>query len=420
MHWRSIFVEAIRSISYYRRRSIVTIISLGWGVASFLILMAYGSGFEAALTQAFRAVGPDLIVVWNGQTSEQAGGMRAGRRVRLQIDDVEVLREKVPSIGAISPEAFVRDRKVVFGTVEKDYLMRGIAPEYQVIRSMRIARGRWLNSADSIDRHRVAVIGSSVAKELFGNGQPLGQQITVGGIRFEIVGVLEPKVQISNYNRPDNYCLFVPYETAAVFRDTRYPDMLVWMPRSPQVRDEAIRQVRAALASIHRFSPTDEKAVEILSFSEFMSIIDGMAFALQGLLAFVGALTLGIGGVGLTNIMLASVLERTREIGIMRAVGSPRRTVLLQFLSEALVIVAIGGVLGLGLSLAAAETIASIPFLGGMFEDLGDEYGRLQLRISPIALLVSAGVLFAVGLVAGLIPAVRAANLDPVRALQYE
>ncbi len=420
MHWRTIFAESLRSLTYYRRRSIVTVLSLAWGVASFLILMSYGSGFEAALTSAFRAAGPDLIVTWNGQTSSQAGGMRAGRRIRMRLEDATSLKDSVPAIAALSPELFVGGRKILYGTTEKDYLTRAVWPEYQVVRNMKLAEGRWLNTLDGNQRNRVAVVGAAAAKELFKHAPALGQEITIGGIRFEIVGVLEPKLQISNYNRPDNHCLFIPYETAGLFKDIQYPDMLVWMPRTPKSRDEAIRQVRAMLANIHRFSPTDEKAVEILAFSQFIGLITSMSLALQGLLAFVGALTLGIGGVGLTNIMLASVLERTREIGVMRAVGGRRRTVLLQFLSEALLIVAFGGAVGLVLSLGAIQVISSLPFLGGMNEDFGDELGRLQLHLSPLALMVSTGVLFAVGLIAGLIPAIRAANLDPVQALQYE
>ncbi len=420
MYLRTILREAIQSLNYYRRRSVITITSLAWGVASFMILMTYGGGFETALVSAFRAVGPDVICVWNGQTSTQAGGLRAGRRIRLELSDASTLKNSIPAIGALSPEMFVGGQKIMRGSVEKDYMVRAVWPEYQTIRNLKISKGRWLNGLDNNQRNRVAVIGATAAKELFKGYPPLEQEITVGGVRFQIVGVLEPKVQISNYNRPDNYCLFIPYETAGLFRNTRYPNMLVWMSRTPNAREDAIRQVRTTLAAIHRFAPTDEKAVEILSFSQFMSIITGMTMALTMLLGFVGSLTLGIGGVGLTNIMLASVLERTREIGILRAVGSPKRNILLQFLAESLLIVAIGGVLGVVLAWGAIHVISSLPFLGGISDDLSEEQGRLELHLSMASLLISTGVLFAVGLIAGLIPAVRAANLDPVKALQYE
>ena len=420
MNLRTIVEEACQSLNYYRRRSVITVVSLAWGVASFMILMTYGNGFENALVDAFRAVGPDLILTWGGQTSTQAGGLRAGRKIRLELDNAATLKSTIPAIAALSPEIFVNGRKVMRGSVEKDYQARAVWPEYQTIRNLKLAKGRWLNGEDNNQRRRVAVIGSTVATELFKGFSPVGEEITIGGVRFEIIGVLEPKVQISSYNRPDNLCLFIPYESAGIFRNTRYPHMFVWMPRTPDAREDAIRQVRATLASIHRFAPTDEKAVEILSFSQFMSIITGMTMALQILLGFVGSLTLGIGGVGLTNIMLASVLERTREIGILRAVGSPRRAVLLQFLAEALLIVAIGGVLGVALAWGSVHLISSLPFLGDMMDNLSDDQGRVEFHLSFASLVISTGVLFAIGLIAGLIPAVRAANLDPVKALQYE
>lgn len=420
MTLRTIVEEAWQSLNYYRRRSVITVLSLAWGVASFMILMTYGGGFEDALVTAFRAVGPDLILTWGGQTSAQAGGLRAGRSIRLELDDAAALKNTIPAIAALSPELFIRGKKVLRGTVEKDYMARAVWPEYQIIRNLKLSQGRWLNGQDNNERHRVVVIGSTVATELFKGYPPVGEEITIGGTRFEIIGVLEPKVQISSYNRPDNMCLFIPYESAGIFQDTRYPHMFVWMPRTPNARPDAIRQVRATLASIHRFAPTDEKAVEILSFSQFMSIITGMTMALQILLGFVGSLTLGIGGVGLTNIMLASVLERTREIGILRAVGSPRRAVQLQFLTEALLIVALGGVLGVAFAWGSIHVISSLPFLGGIMDDLTEDQGRVEFHLSFASLAISTGVLFAIGLIAGLIPAVRAANLDPVKALQYE
>ena len=287
---------------------------------------------------------------------------------------------------------------------------------------MRLTQGRWITSDDNHHRRRVAILGAKVAKDLFSDIPPVGETITINGIRFTVAGTLESKVQISNYNRPDNQCIFIPYETMSVFRDTRYPEFIVWSPVARPLLDKSLKQVRTMPAGIHRFSPTDEKAVTILAFSRFMKIIDGLSAATSTLLIFVGALTLGIGGVGLANIMLAAVIDRTREIGVLKALGAPRRSILAQFLAEALIIVLIGGLVGVGLGVAATEIIGSVPLLGPLFKDQGvtAEQGRVEFSISTTSVVVSTGVLFLVGLIAGIIPAIRASKLDPVEALRYE
>ena len=344
MSWRRVFADALDSLRFRRRRSIVTITSLGWGVASFLILMSYGSGFERALRSAFLEIGRDLVLMAPGQTSEQAGGIRAGRRVRLLTTDAEKIRDDAAFVGAVSPECMLRDVVVVRGQREKTFTLRSVWPEYSRVRNMQIKEGRWIAPDDSHHRRRVAILGSKVAKDLFSGIPPIGETITIKGLRFTVVGLLESKVQISNYNRPDNQCIFIPYETMAVFRATRYPDYIVWSPLARPLLDKALKQVRTMMAGTHRFSPTDEKAVMILAFRQFLSIVDGLSAATGVLLIFVGALTLGIGGVGLANIMLAAVIDRTREIGVLKALGAPRRSILAQFLAEALIIVLIGGI----------------------------------------------------------------------------
>ena len=186
------------------------------------------------------------------------------------------------------------------------------------------------------------------------------------------------------------------------------------------MEDRAIREVRAKLAEIHNFSPTDEKAIEIIQFNQFMSIITGMSLAVQGLLGLVGALTLGIGGVGLANIMLASVIDRTREIGILKALGAYRGMILRHFLVEASIIVGMGWRSGnWPWGVVAIWLIGSMPFLGPLAESTGGQ-GDIQLGLSVSSVLISTSVLLLVGLVAGMVPAIKASKLNPIEALRYE
>jgi putative ABC transport system permease protein len=420
MKFRVLLGNAWASILANRRRSLITVLSLAWAVASFLILMSYGSGFDKALRKAFWAVGQDVVIMGSGQTSEQAGGMRSGRRIVLEESDADAIRENVPFVAAISPEKMV-NVQVVYENRQKEYMIRGVVPEYRRVRNMNLVAGRWINGDDDRYARRVAVIGATVARDLFGSRPVIGEEVDVRGLKFTVIGQLETKVQLANYNRPDNECLFIPYQTTRLFSSIRYPDLVVWCPTAPEVRERAIKQVRATLAGIHRFSPTDEKAVFILAFSQFTSIVDGMSLALNALLIFIGIVTLGIGAVGLANIMFTAVLERTREIGLRKALGAKRRTILAQFLWEAVFVVLLGGAAGCLLGIGIARAIGSLPFMGVMLgQELSEHYGRIHFLISPDSVAVSLAVLFTVGLIAGILPAVRASRLDPVESLRYE
>ncbi len=419
MTLRSLLAEALSALRFNRQRSLLTMASLAWGVACFVILYSYGEGFGFALQSSFQAVGQDLVLLFGGQTSKQAGGERAGHKIRLEEDDVQAIRDTVPMVGAISSEVMVRGATVVRGYRQQNMSLRGVEPAYGRIRNMTMSSGRWLSPEDSATRERVAVIGAKAAEKLFGDIPPVGEYITIRGTRFQVIGLLKTKTQISNYNTPDNECLFIPYSTASLFRNTRYPDDIVWMPANPLFRKQAVRDVRATLGRIHNFVPTDERALEVIIFNEFMKVIDAMTIALQVLLGLIGALTLAIGGIGLTNIMLVSVTQRTREIGVLKSIGATKAGILLQFLFEAMVIVTAGGLLGVAIGWSVTAGIQTLPLLGPLFKD-DSGGGDIHLKISTFAVVTSTVVLELIGIIAGLLPALKASRMDPIDALRYE
>jgi putative ABC transport system permease protein len=358
--------------------------------------------------------------MFGGQTSSQAGGERAGRVIKLDRDDVDAIREAVPMVGAISPEVMMRRTPVTHDYRSENMSIRAVLPvDYQKVRNMTMETGRWLSAEDDLQKERVAVLGALAAKKLFGEAPPENEKITINGMQFVVIGVLRTKLQISNYNTPDNECVFIPYDTASLLTDVKYPEDIVWTPANPIFREAAVKQIRATLARIHNFSPTDERAVEMIVFNEFMKQIDTMSLALRVLLGLIGTLTLAIGGIGLANIMLVSVTQRTREIGVIKSLGATRRSILLQFLLEAMVIVTAGGLIGVLAGVTISMAVGTLPLLGPLFKDTSGA-GDIHLKVSEFAVLTSTIMLEIVGLVSGLLPAIRASRLDPIDALRYE
>ncbi len=419
MRIASIFTEAASALNFNRQRTLLTMASLAWGVACFVILYSYGEGFGTALQTSFQAVGQDLVLMFGGQTSLQAGGERAGHKIRLEMDDSQLIRDNVPLVAGVSDEVLIRGANVVRGPRQQNMTIRGVEAPYGKIRNMTVSSGRWLSGQDDLQKVRAAVLGAKAAEKLFGEIPPVGENIQINGLTFEVVGLLQTKTQISNYNTPDNECVFIPLSTSSLLKDIKYPEDIVWMPANPMFRQQAIHDVRAVLGRVHNFSSSDERALQIIVFNEFMKVIDTMSIALQVLLGLIGALTLAIGGIGLANIMLVSVTQRTREIGVLKSIGATSAAILFQFLLEAMAIVTFGGLLGVLIGWSVTSGIQTLPLLGPLFKDTSGT-GDIHLKISGFAVITSTVVLEIIGLIAGLLPALKAARLDPIEALRYE
>lgn len=415
---RHVIGEAFQSLAHYRMRSVLTMLSVTWGVASLMLLLSYGQGFGFALTQAFDQIGKNLIVIFPGQTSLQAGGERSGRWIGLEVDDIQALLEGVPTIEAISPEVR-RFYPINFEYRTRSYNVAGVYQAFQRIRHMDMETGRFLSDDDVMQRRRVVVIGSDVKKQLFSGLPALGRDIKINGIRFTVVGVLQKKTQITNYSAPDDVTALIPFTTMATMTNARYLDNIVVLPVNNQFRTRIIADLRAALGREHRFNVRDERAVTILDWNQFRSLVTNLSTGLQILLLVIGALTLSIGAVGVLNIMLVSVTERIREIGVLKAIGARSKDILGQILVEGLALTIGGGVLGCLVAALAVRIIGSLPLLGPLFEDTSGQ-SDIHLSISLSALLVSSLVLVVVGMAASMLPAIRAARLDPATAIRSE
>jgi putative ABC transport system permease protein len=389
---------------------------IAWGIVSIVLMVGAGEGLRKGQEEQARNLGKDLLIVFHGRTSMQVGGARAGRALTWEVDDVPVVQAESPDCEYAIPELEQGDVRAHSNYNNAAFTVTGSYPQFAYIRSLAVAQGRFYNWDDENESRRVAFVGSDAAKQLFPLGNAIGETLYLNAFPYVVIGVMAAKKQDSSYDGWDVSKIFVPF--SAMHRDfpNKPPaiptgfDQLLVTPRSVERHPACEKQIRKALARLHNFDPRDKEAVPIWDTVKgakaFRQMTDGMKYFLGA----VGVVTLLLGGLGVMNVMMVAVRERTREIGVRKALGAPARTILKQFFFEALLIAGVSGGVGLAVAYgfcALVNLLPMPPFFAGLVASWDTGF-------------IAAGLLGTIAVLASLYPARKAASIDPIEALRYE
>ena len=416
MSFRDLIQDVLRTLWAHRVRALLTMLGIAWGVVSIVLMVAAGEGLRVGQAKQAETLGRDLMIVFHGRTSLQAGGLRAGRLVRWEDPDVPYLQAEATDCQYAIPELEQNTVRSHTAYNAAAFTVTGSTPEFAQIRSLGIAEGRFYNESDLREARRVAFLGSDARKQLFAGNPAIGQLVYLNDIPFTVVGVMSSKKQDSSYDGWDINKVFIPY--SVMRRDfpdkppgTPYTfDQLLVVPRSVEQHTACAGEVRRVLGRLHNFDPNDKEACPIWDTIKeaqaFRTMTDGMKYFLGA----VGIVTLFLGGLGVMNVMLVAVRERTREIGVRKAMGAPARSILWQFFLEALFVAMISGSVGLLIAFGLCALVDLLPmpdFFAGLLPTW--QTGILAL-----------GVLGTIAILSALYPARRAASIDPIEALRHE